>query len=93
MPESDLTEAQRRELDRRVALVDEGKTVMSPWEEVEARILARLHPEASAQVVDEQEPLTDAQKQVFQRRIAELQANPSIGLTREQIKQHVKGGK
>ena len=37
-----LTETQRRELDRRVALVDEGKTTMSRWEDVEARILARL---------------------------------------------------
>ena len=93
MPESDLTEAQRRELDRRVALVDEGKTVMSPWEEVEARILARLDPEDVAQVADEEEPLTDDQKQVFQRRIADLWANPSIGLTWEQIEQHIKGTK
>jgi putative addiction module component (TIGR02574 family) len=37
-----LTEAQRSELERRVALVDEGKTVMSRWEDVEARILAGL---------------------------------------------------
>jgi putative addiction module component (TIGR02574 family) len=42
LPEPVLTEAQRRELERRVALVDAGKTVMSSWEDVEARILAGL---------------------------------------------------
>lgn len=42
LPKPVLTKAQRRELDRRVALVDEGRTIMSRWEEVEARILARL---------------------------------------------------
>ena len=42
LPEPALTEAQRRELARRVALVDEGKTTMSRWDDVEARILARL---------------------------------------------------
>ena len=57
------------------------------------RHLARLDPEDPARGVDEPEPLTDDQKQVFQRRIDELRANPSIGLTWEQIKQYVKGGK
>ena len=42
LPKPVLTEAQWRELERRVALVDAGETVMSRWEEVEARILARL---------------------------------------------------
>ena len=42
LPEPLLTEAQRRELERRGALVDAGKTVMSRWEKVEDRILARL---------------------------------------------------
>ena len=38
----ELTEAQRRELDRRLATLDAGTTTMSAWEEVEARVLARL---------------------------------------------------
>lgn len=43
LSEPALTEPQRQELTRRVALVDAGKTTMSRWEDVEARILARLH--------------------------------------------------
>jgi putative addiction module component (TIGR02574 family) len=72
LPEHALTEAQRRELDRR---------------------MARLDPEDPTQTSGESGTLTEDQKQVFQRRIAELQANPSIGLTWEQIKQHVKGSR
>jgi len=37
-----LTEAQRQELRRRVALLDANQTTVSSWEEVEARVLARL---------------------------------------------------
>jgi putative addiction module component (TIGR02574 family) len=37
-----LTEAQRRELDRRVAALEANPAGLSPWEEVEARVLARL---------------------------------------------------
>lgn len=37
-----ITDAQRDELDRRIAAVDAGATTFSPWAEVEARILARL---------------------------------------------------
>jgi putative addiction module component (TIGR02574 family) len=41
-PEPSLTEAQRRELDRRLAALDAGTTSLRPWEEVEARVLGRL---------------------------------------------------
>jgi putative addiction module component (TIGR02574 family) len=42
-PEPTLTEAQRNELDRRVALLDAGASKLSNWEEVEARVLGKLH--------------------------------------------------
>jgi putative addiction module component (TIGR02574 family) len=41
-PEPPLTDAQRRELDRRIAALDAGAASVSPWEEVEARVLGRL---------------------------------------------------
>jgi putative addiction module component (TIGR02574 family) len=37
-----LTELKRQELDRRIALLDANPSAVSTWEEVEARILARL---------------------------------------------------
>jgi putative addiction module component (TIGR02574 family) len=37
-----LTEAQRQELDRRLAILEANPAGMSSWEEVEARLLARL---------------------------------------------------
>jgi putative addiction module component (TIGR02574 family) len=37
-----ITEAQWQELDRRLALLDANPDAVSPWEEVEARVLARL---------------------------------------------------
>lgn len=37
-----LTEAQERELDRRIAALDADPDAVVPWEEVEARALARL---------------------------------------------------
>ena len=37
-----LTEAQRHELDRRLAALQAGATKVVPWEEVEARALARF---------------------------------------------------
>ena len=39
-----LTEAQRRELDRRIAALDANPDAVSSWEEVEARLLRRLRP-------------------------------------------------
>jgi putative addiction module component (TIGR02574 family) len=36
-----LTEPQRQELDRRLALLDANPSAVSTWEEVEARILTR----------------------------------------------------
>ncbi len=37
-----LTEAQSKELDRRLAALDANPDAVVPWEEVEARALARL---------------------------------------------------
>jgi putative addiction module component (TIGR02574 family) len=37
-----LTDAQRQELDRRLAALDADRMAVSPWEEVETRILERL---------------------------------------------------
>ena len=37
-----LTEAQLQELDRRLASLEANPAAVSPWEEVEARVLARL---------------------------------------------------
>ena len=37
-----LTESQRQELDRRLAALEGNPSKGSPWEEVEARVLARL---------------------------------------------------
>ena len=37
-----LTESQRQELDRRIALLDANPSAVIAWEEVEARILARI---------------------------------------------------
>lgn len=37
-----LSEDQRRELDRRLADVEANPAALSPWDEVEARVLARL---------------------------------------------------
>ena len=37
-----LTEAQERELDRRIASLDANPDAVIPWDEVEARALARL---------------------------------------------------
>jgi putative addiction module component (TIGR02574 family) len=37
-----LTDAQRRELDRRIALLDANPDAVRPWAEVKARVLARL---------------------------------------------------
>jgi putative addiction module component (TIGR02574 family) len=37
-----LTEPQRKELGRRVALLEANATGLSTWEEVEARVLAKL---------------------------------------------------
>jgi len=42
-------------------------------------------------VEDPPAPLTDEQRETFARRAAELQKNPGIGLTWEQIKARVKG--
>jgi putative addiction module component (TIGR02574 family) len=42
--EAPLTEAQRRELDRRLALLEADPDAVSPWEEVKARVLAKLQP-------------------------------------------------
>ena len=39
---SPLSEAKRRELDRRIAALEANPAGVSPWEEVEARVLARL---------------------------------------------------
>jgi putative addiction module component (TIGR02574 family) len=39
---SPLSEAKRNELDRRIAALDANPAGVSPWEEVEARVLARL---------------------------------------------------
>lgn len=39
-----LTEAQKQELDRRVAALDANPEAVTPWEEVEARAWARLAP-------------------------------------------------
>jgi len=40
--EPSLTDFQRRELDRRIARLDAGQTVLHSWEDVEARVLAKL---------------------------------------------------
>ena len=37
-----VTEVQWQELERRLALLDANPGAVSPWEEVEARVLARL---------------------------------------------------
>lgn len=37
-----LSEAQRQELDRRLAILEADPAAVSAWEEVEARVLARL---------------------------------------------------
>jgi putative addiction module component (TIGR02574 family) len=37
-----LTDAFRRELDRRIAALDANPDAVTPWREVEARVLARL---------------------------------------------------
>ncbi len=37
-----LTEAQKRELDRRIAILNANPEAVTPWEVVEARVLARL---------------------------------------------------
>ncbi len=37
-----VTVAQRRELDRRLAILDAAPDATSPWSEVEARVLATL---------------------------------------------------
>lgn len=37
-----LTDEQDRELDRRLALMDADPAALSPWAEVEARVLERL---------------------------------------------------
>ena len=42
--ESTLSEAQRRELNRRLVLLDSGKTNLHSWADVEARVLAKLKP-------------------------------------------------
>jgi putative addiction module component (TIGR02574 family) len=39
---SPLLDSQRQELDRRTAALDSGAMKRSTWEEVEARVLARL---------------------------------------------------
>jgi putative addiction module component (TIGR02574 family) len=45
LPESEeftLTNPQRQELSRRLALLESDPTLVSPWHEVEARVMARL---------------------------------------------------
>lgn len=37
-----ILDIQRDELDRRIAAIDAGTVEMSPWEEVEVRVLARI---------------------------------------------------
>lgn len=37
-----LTEAQRQKLDRRLRALEANPNAVSPWEEIEARVLARL---------------------------------------------------
>jgi putative addiction module component (TIGR02574 family) len=37
-----LTDAQRQDLDKRLAAITGDPATLSPWEDVEARILARL---------------------------------------------------
>jgi putative addiction module component (TIGR02574 family) len=41
-PPPSLTDAQCKELDRRLDALDANPEAVSPWEEVEARVLARL---------------------------------------------------
>jgi putative addiction module component (TIGR02574 family) len=41
-PPPPLTEEQGQELDRRLALMDADPAALSPWAEVEARVLGRL---------------------------------------------------
>lgn len=42
--ETALSEAQQRELNRRLVLLDSGKTNLHSWADVEARALAKLKP-------------------------------------------------
>lgn len=42
--EAAMSEAQRRELSRRLALLDAGETNLHAWDEVESRALAKLRP-------------------------------------------------
>jgi len=42
-----LTEAHRQELDRRLAALDANQSTVNSWEEVEARVLAKLRGERS----------------------------------------------
>jgi putative addiction module component (TIGR02574 family) len=37
-----LTEAQKREIERRLVRLETDPSAVTPWEEVEARVLARL---------------------------------------------------
>ena len=38
------TASQRAELDRRIAALDSNPSAVSPWEQVEARILSKIQP-------------------------------------------------
>lgn len=42
-PDPILSDAQKGELDRRVAALDAGTAKLSTWEQVESRILGKLH--------------------------------------------------
>lgn len=41
-PDPTLSQAQKKELDRRLAVLDAGETTVTPWAEAEARVLGRL---------------------------------------------------
>lgn len=83
--------------DEQLRLVDEILDGISDSARTEAQRLelasrkTRLDAESRVRMTDEQSALTEEQKTLFQRRLSELEADPSIGLTWEQIKQHIKG--
>jgi putative addiction module component (TIGR02574 family) len=81
-----LSEAQKREIDRRLAAHEADPTSAIPWEQVKRDTLERwLWESISAEA--EAIPLTEAQKQEIDRRWAAFEANPESAIPWEQIEQ------
>jgi putative addiction module component (TIGR02574 family) len=75
-----MTEAQLRELDRRIAKADANPHAGRPWEEVKARLLG-----------GDELPVPDWHLREVKKRIADAEANPGAMIPWEELRAELRG--